>query len=128
MSKKTRLGLVQSQILNVLWEKGEATAKEIGEELSKHEDIAHSTVQTLLRQLEAKKAVAHRAEGRTFFFRPILQRDEIAHSPLDQIVDRFYGGSLVGFVSYFIKNEKISAEELQQLKALIDEETKGGNR
>jgi predicted transcriptional regulator len=52
-----RLGKVQLQIMQILWQRGQATAKEITDELNRHKPTAHSTVQTLLRKLEDKGAV-----------------------------------------------------------------------
>jgi BlaI family penicillinase repressor len=54
-----RLGKVQLEIMQVLWERGEATAREITDTLCLSTPIAHSTVQTLLRKLELKGAVSH---------------------------------------------------------------------
>ena len=59
-----RLGRVQLKIMQVLWEKGRANAREITEALNREAPIAHSTVQTLLRKLEAKGSVAHEAVER----------------------------------------------------------------
>jgi len=61
--KEMKLGKVQLEIMKVLWQYGDATARQITDELSKTEEIAHSTVQTLLRKLEAKGAVEHVAKG-----------------------------------------------------------------
>ena len=58
-----RLGRVQYAIMEVLWRKRRATAREITEELDEAPPLAHSTVQTLLRKLEAKKVVAHEGAG-----------------------------------------------------------------
>jgi BlaI family transcriptional regulator, penicillinase repressor len=66
-----RLGKVQLQIMGVLWARGQATAREITEALCRKAPIAHSTVQTLLRDLEEKGAVTHDVQGRTFVFRPL---------------------------------------------------------
>jgi predicted transcriptional regulator len=58
--------------MQVLWERGSATARDITEDLNADEPIAHSTVQTLLRGLEAKRAVGHKIEGRTFIFHALV--------------------------------------------------------
>ncbi len=63
----TQLGRIQLLIMQVLWDKKRATAREITDAISEREEIAHSTVQTLLRGLEEKGAVDHAAEGRTRF-------------------------------------------------------------
>ena len=77
---ETQLGRMQFRIMQVLWDRGRASAREITDALNEGESepVAHSTVQTLLRQLESKGAVGHEAEGRTFVFVPRLK--EVATS------------------------------------------------
>ena len=60
---ETQLGRMQFRIMQVLWDRGRANAREITDALNETEPVAHSTVQTLLRQLEAKGAVGHEADG-----------------------------------------------------------------
>src|SRR5258708_2583366 len=70
-----QLGRMQFRIMQVLWDRGRANAREITGALNEAEPVAHSTVQTLLRQLEAKGAVGHDAVDRTFVFYPRLKED-----------------------------------------------------
>lgn len=120
--KPPRLGKVQYQIMEVLWRLGPATARQITEELGRATPIAHSTVQTLLRQLESKGAVAHEVEDRTFVYRPLYQPSEVTETPLHELLVRFYQGSVVNLMSHLLKDEKISADELARLRRLLDEE------
>jgi BlaI family penicillinase repressor len=117
------MGKGQYQILQALWHLGPATARQITEELSRTTPIAHSTVQTLLRQLEAKGAITHESEDRTFVFRPLYQPDELSETPLREILMRVYQGSVLNLMSHLLKNETISREELLRLRELLDEET-----
>ncbi|HEY3783313.1 MAG TPA: BlaI/MecI/CopY family transcriptional regulator [Fimbriimonadaceae bacterium] len=127
--KQIKLGSVQAQIMSVLWEKKEATAKDITDALSEHEPVSLSTVQTLLRQLERKQVVRHVAKGRTFYFEPAIEPNQSVENSMDRVLNRFYGGSVVGFVAQFLKNERISQEELDELKKLIEaQEKKEGSR
>ena len=72
-----QLGRVQLQIMQVLWDRGRANAREIADALNESCEIAHSTVQTLLRQLEAKQAVSHEVEERTFVFYPLIEEGKV---------------------------------------------------
>jgi BlaI family penicillinase repressor len=116
-----RLGRVQLKIVQVLWEKGRANAREITEALRREEPIAHSTVQTLLRKLEAKGAVGHDVEGRTFVFYPLVQEDSVKRGATRELVDRVFGGSAAGLVAHLLENERVSRTELGQIRGLIDE-------
>ena len=130
MAKATpNLGRVQLQIMQILWERGEATAREITDALNLGEPVAHSTTQTLLRKLEAKNAVAHRVHDRVFVFRPLSREADTRESAARDLLTRVFGGSVYGLVSHLLKNEAISGDELNRLRELIEsapnsEETK----
>jgi BlaI family penicillinase repressor len=124
MSKSpAKLGRLQLQIMQLLWRRGRATAREITEELGRSEPIAHSTVQTLLRKLEAKGAVNHTVEDRTFVFRPLYQQSEVTETATRDLLTRIFHGSVYGLVAHLIKHESISREELDRLRRLIEEES-----
>ena len=122
MSKASpKLGEVQLQIMQVLWQRGQATAREITDELSRKKPIAHSTVQTLLRKLEAKGVVTHEVEDRTFVFRPVHQEAEVTTTATRDLLARLFNNSVYGLVAHLLKHEKISREEMARLRQLIKE-------
>ncbi len=120
-----QLGRLQFQIMQVLWDRGRATARDITDALGGSEPVAHSTVQTLLRQLEAKGAVGHEAEGRTFLFFPRLKEHRVKRTAARDLLDRVFGGNVGSLVSYLLKNERLSRTELEELQRLIDERKRG---
>lgn len=115
-----RFGRVQLRIMQVLWKKGRATAREITDALQAFESIAHSTVQTLLRKLEVKGAVGHEIIDRTFVFRPLVRADRVRRNATREFVDRLFSGSAGGLVAYLLRNERISREELDEIRRLIE--------
>jgi BlaI family penicillinase repressor len=123
-----RLGRVQLKIMQVLWEREKASAREITEALSQESPIAHSTVQTLLRKLEDKGSVVHEVVDRTFVFKPAVDRQSIMRSTTRDLIERIFGGSPAGLVAYLLKEERISTQEIQRLRQLIDEKSSTGGR
>jgi BlaI family transcriptional regulator, penicillinase repressor len=119
-----RLGRVQLRIMQVLWDRGSATARDITEELNAEDPIAHSTVQTLLRGLEAKRAVGHKTEGRTFIFHPLVPQEQVTRSVTRDLLDRVFSGRVTDLVSYLLKYEKVSPDEMKAIRRLIDEHTR----
>jgi BlaI family penicillinase repressor len=119
-----RLGKVQTQIMEILWQRGQATAREITGELARTQPLAHSTVQTLLRKLEAKGAITHDRQDRTFLFRPLYQRSDVATSATRDLLARIFDGSVYGLVAHLLQHEKIAPEEWERLRKLIEEEGK----
>ena len=73
-----RFGRVQLRIMQVLWRDGKANAREITDALNKETPIAHSTVQTLLRKLEIKRAISHALDERTFVYCPLVPANKAA--------------------------------------------------
>jgi len=121
---ETQLGRMQFQIMQVLWDRGRASAREITDALNASEAVAHSTVQTLLRQLEAKGAVGHDAEDRTFVFFPRLQEDRVKRTAAREMLDRIFGGNVGNLVAHLLKGERLSRDELDELHRLIDQHRK----
>ena len=120
----TQLGRVQLRIMQVLWEQGRSTAREITDALNAAEPIAHSTVQTLLRGLEEKDAVAHKAEGRTFVFIPRVKEDQFKQSASRDLVERVFGGNAGTLVAHLLKNENVSRKEIEEIRKLINRRKK----
>jgi BlaI family penicillinase repressor len=124
MSTTPKLGKVQLQIMQVLWQRGSATAREITDDLNQLEGakpIAHSTVQTLLRKLEAKGSVTHHIEDRVFIFAPVQERSEVTNGAVSDLLARLFDRSISGLVAHLVKQEKISPEEMERLRQIIDE-------
>jgi BlaI family penicillinase repressor len=118
------LGKVQLEIMRVLWQQGSVTARDITDKMNaagRTPPIAHSTVQTLLRQMEAKGAVTHEQEGRTFVFRAAQEEKEVTSTATRELLSRVFGGSVSGLVAHLLTHEKISPSEMQRLRKLIDE-------
>jgi BlaI family transcriptional regulator, penicillinase repressor len=116
-----RLGRVQWKIMRVLWQRGRVSAREITEALARTEPIAHSTVQTLLRKLEAKGAVAHDIEERTFVFYSLVEQEKVKGGAVRDLVDRVFDRSTAELVSYLLQNERVPPEELDRIRKLIDQ-------
>lgn len=119
-----QFGRMQLRIMQVLWDRGRANARQITDVLNESEAVAHSTVQTLLRQLEDKGAVGHEAEGRTFVFFPKLKQDRVQRTAVRNLVERVFAGDVGGLVAHLLNHEKMSTDELSKLRRLIDEQRK----
>src|SRR5438552_1343922 len=118
---EAQLGRMQCRIMQVLWNRGRANAREITEALNETEPVAHSTVQTLLRQLEAKGAVGHEAESRTFVFSARLKEAKVKRTAARDLLERVFGGNVGSLVAHLLKNERLSRDELDELHRLIDQ-------
>ena len=117
-----QFGRIQMRIMQVLWKKKQATAREITEALNVFEPVTHSTVQTLLRALDEKGAVSHDVDYRTFVYYPLVNDKKVMKSATRDFLDRIFAGSAGGLVSYLFNNEFINKKELTEIIKLLDEE------
>ena len=121
---ETKMGQVQLRIMQLLWKLKRASARELTDELNKTEPIAHSTVQTLLRQLEAKGSVSHKKEQRTFYFYPLVKEEKVKKSAARELIESVFQGSAGGLVSYLLEHEKVSSDELAEIRKLVEKKKK----
>jgi predicted transcriptional regulator len=109
-------------ILQVLWDRGTATRRQVTDVLYPEGDTAHyATVQKLLERLEAKGYVRHeRAEG-VLVFTPTLDRDAFVGRQLRGMAAKLCGGSVTPLLMNLLRAEPLSARELGEVRALLDE-------
>lgn len=117
---KITLGRQQMLIMEELWSRGEATAKEISEGVSLKTPTTLSTVQTLLRKLISKGVVSHVQRGRTFWFQPLVNRDQVERSASQELIEKVFKGSVKGLVAHLLDEDTVSAEELIEIREMIE--------
>jgi BlaI family penicillinase repressor len=103
------------EILKALWEQGEASVRQVHDRLCPNGELAFNTTQTLLRIMEEKGLVAHRAQGRTFIYRPKYSRERASASFLHKVFD----GALDQLVLSMLEAENHTPDELKELERLI---------
>lgn len=112
------------EILKVLWEHGPKSVSEVHRLLAAPDEKPQhvNTVQTLIRLMETKGLVTHTSEGRTFIYAPVFSREESAARFLDRVFD----GAASQLVLSLLKAERISPDELEQMRKLINDARKRG--
>jgi BlaI family transcriptional regulator, penicillinase repressor len=104
----------EAQLMDVLWNRGQATAEEVREALP---DRPHdSTVRTLLRTLESKGYVAHAVQGKSFVYRAAQARDRVQRGAVRSFVTRLFGGSAEDLVLRLLEDEQITPAQLAEIR------------
>jgi BlaI family transcriptional regulator, penicillinase repressor len=116
-----RLGDLQLRILQILWERGEATVADVHKALGGHSRFAYTTIATMLRKMEGRDLVSHREEGRLFVYKARVAAQAVSRDIADHWVERLFGGSLTHAVNHLLTTREVSAEELRELERLIAE-------
>lgn len=119
-----RLGDLQLRILQVLWKRGPASVSAVHAALGEETRLAYTTVATMLRKMEARGLVKHRAEFRRFIYRAAVDSEAVTRSMLDDVVDRFFEGNLADMVSHLLASREVSPGELRRLEQLIIQKKK----
>jgi predicted transcriptional regulator len=109
-------------VMAVLWELGTATVAEVQERLP--DELAYTTVLTVLRTLEEKGHVAHHDEGRAYRYYPLVAREEAGGSALRRVVRKLFRGSPELLLTQLVSDRDLSEEELERLRRVLDERLK----
>lgn len=106
-------------IMGVLWERGSATVTEVRDALS--DDLAYTTVLTMLRVLEEKGHIAHIEEGRAHRYHPLVERQEAGESALRRLTRKLFRGSPELLLTHLVSDRELTAEELRRMRELLDQ-------
>jgi BlaI family penicillinase repressor len=113
-------------VMAVLWDRGSATVAEVRERLP--DDLAYTTVLTVLRTLEEKGHVAHRGEGKAHRYYPLVERRVAGRSALARLIDTVFNGSPELLLTQLVSDRDLSEEELKRLRKLMDARLRSDKR
>lgn len=111
----------ETEILRLVWQLGEATVQQVCDSLPAGRNIAYATVQTLMRRLEKKGHLNHRLEGKAHVFCPATKREEVVTRSVNDFLARLFGGDPIPLMHYLAQHGKITAEDIETLKRLVEE-------
>lgn len=112
-----QLQSAELRVMNVLWDKEEATASQIAAELGEKYRYSKTTTYTLIKRCIEKGAAARVDPG--FVCRPLLGREEVQRNGLNELLDKLYGGRADRLVAAVLEREDISPEEAARLRELV---------
>lgn len=122
MAKKKRLAEAEWAVMDGVWDLDRAvTVREIHEHLYPNGEKAYTTVQTIMNILFDKGVLARQKIGPVNVYTPALSREDAALDETQSLVARMFEGSFGALATYLVNSDALSREELDELKALIDE-------
>ena len=107
----------EAELMQVLWDFGPSTVAEVRERVT--DDLAYTTVLSMLRTLESKGYVGHDAEGKAHRYAALIDRDAARRSALRAMSEKFFKGSTATLLTHFVGEEKLSDADVQRLRALL---------
>ena len=106
-------------VMEVLWDRGSATVAEVRDALE--DDLAYTTVLTVLRILEEKGRVRHEEEGRAHRYYPLVERQVVRSSALRRLTRKLFDGSPELLLTQLVSDQGLSADEIRNLRKLLED-------
>jgi len=122
--KYARLTPPELDVLNIVWNLGQATVRDVYETLLKRRHIAYTTVLTMMRILEEKKGYLRKwNRDRAYVYEPTIPREQVRGEMTREFLDRVFEGATKPLMAHLIKNGKLSSKDLDEIKRLLKEKS-----
>ena len=115
-----QLTKAEEQFMQILWTLEEASVQEIIDQLPEPKP-AYNTVSTIIRILETKDFVSHKAKGRGYIYFPLVSKSIYTNQSLQKIVDGYFDGSFNSMVSFFVNKNEVDFKELDTILKIIND-------
>ncbi len=109
----------EEQIMQIMWEIKEGVVHDIISRIDEPKP-AYNTVSTIVRILETKGFISHKAIGRTHIYFPIVEKEEYSKRFFKSFLSRYFKGSFAELTSAFTQSEDLSVQEMEELRELIE--------
>lgn len=121
---RPRISERELDVMQALWSlEREASVADVHQAMNSSDELAYTTVQTMLNRLAAKGQVRRRLEGRAYLYAPVVKEPAAARAALRSLVDRFFGGSAAELTAHLV-DEVMSEPELRRVEKLLSERKK----
>ena len=110
----------EEQVMQILWQLNEAIVKDIIEQMPDPKP-AYNTVSTVVRVLEGKGFIDHKAYGNSHVYSPLVTEDEYKKFTFDKMMKNYFSNSYQSLVSFIVDEKKLGVKELDELTSLIDQ-------
>lgn len=117
----------EEQIMHILWKLGEGVVNDVIEQMPEPKP-AYNTVSTIIRIMEKKGFVDHKAYGKTHVYFPLTSKKEYTRSYMKNFMSSYFGNSFREMVSFFAKEDKMSVSEIEELMEDIKKDIKEEKR
>ncbi len=111
--------------MKIVWKAGQATVREVYEALRERRKVAYTTVLTMMKILEGKGYLSKDSGERAHVYRPTRPEQTVVRSMVRDFVDRVFNGSAQPLLLHLVKDRKLTAREIEELRAMLDDGEKG---
>src|SRR5580658_7543834 len=110
---------LENEVMQAVWEAGPCSVEAVHQNISRNRRLKETSTRTLLRRLEQKGYLRHKAEGRAYIYRAVEPARNLAARAVRQIIDRFCEGSVEELISGMVDAKVLSKNEIDRLEELV---------
>lgn len=114
-----QLTKAEEEVMQYLWKLKEGPVAAIIE-LMPEPKPAYNTISTIIRILENKEFVSHRKKGKGYVYFPIIKKEDYSSQSLNKLMNNYFNGSFKNMVSFFVKKNDMSIQDLENILKEID--------
>lgn len=119
MKDAPKISEAEWEIMKIIWKKAPVTSDEIIDSLSDKKDWTAKTVKSFLNRLLNKQVIGFKKSGRNYLYHPLISEEECISMESDSFLNRVYDGAVELLFSHYLKNEKLSDEEIENLQKIL---------
>ncbi len=123
MNENRELTKAELEIMQIIWAKGRVLVHDILEDMDEPKP-AYNTVSTIVRILEKKGFVSHKAYGKTYEYFAVVEKEEYTRTYMNNVLKNFFDGSFGSMVNFFVADKSISAEDMDEIMKMINDSRK----
>lgn len=116
-----KISEAESKVMEVFWRAGTPlSADDVVAAMDNDREWSAGTIRTFLTRLVKKKALAAEPDGRRYLYRPLIRREDYVDRQSRDLIERLFGGRIAPFIAHFSERERLSREDIDELKRLIE--------
>lgn len=119
MTSLPQISEAEFEVMKIVWKYAPINTNEVTERLTRTTDWSPKTIQTLLKRLVTKGALTYEKQSRVFVYSPAVEESEYVGQKSSSFLNRYYDGHISSMVSAYLENDRLSEEELDELRALL---------
>ncbi|MDU6855579.1 MAG: BlaI/MecI/CopY family transcriptional regulator [Clostridiales bacterium] len=121
MNKLPTISEAEYEVMKIIWAHAPISTTEVVERLLETSTWTPKTIQSLLARLVKKGALEYQKNGRVFVYTPLVKEEEYLEKESVTFLNRFYNGALNSMVVNFLKHDKLTKDDIEELKKILDE-------
>lgn len=114
-----RLGETELEVLNIVWDRGEATVSDVRKQILEYRKVAHTTIMTVMKNLADKGYLSFKKRGNSYVYSAKKPAYEVRRSILRDLVSKVFSDSPRTLVRALVEDENLTPDELEEIKSII---------